>query len=207
MREYLIALIFFTGSLQVRAKYLNAKKQEYIFKPLTISLIILVSYLGTNSTYRNTIILAMLFSLIGDIFLTLDKSKFIYGLISFLIAHLIYIFAFKHQVSFGMPYYMFLPFTLYGILMYKFLEKNLGKLKIAVIVYILTILIMGLTAINRYYIDANNFNLSLLIGALLFIISDSVIAINKFKGKFNSAEFIILSTYYLAQLLIAFSVS
>ncbi|MBC7473442.1 MAG: lysoplasmalogenase [Candidatus Sericytochromatia bacterium] len=206
MREYLIALIFLTSFLQIRAKYINSKKQEYVFKHLTTSLIILVSYLGVNSNYRNLIILAMIFSLIGDILLILDKSKFIYGLLSFLIAHLIYIFAFTHQVNFRLPYYIFLPFILYGILIYKFLENNLGKLKIAVVVYIFSILIMGLTAINRYYIYANNFNLLLVIGALLFIISDSVIAINKFRSKFNSAEFIILSSYYLAQLLIAFSI-
>ena len=64
-------------------------------------------------------------------------------------------------------------------------------------------MIMVFFSLNRWLITGN---LSLFVGSMLFMISDSVLAINKFTKKFISAEFILLTTYYLAQILIIYSV-
>jgi hypothetical protein len=60
---------------------------------------------------------------------------------------------------------------------------------------------------ERFKIIKDTFSLLAAVGTLFFLVSDSALALNKFKKKFKSAELIILSTYYLSIWLIALSVS
>jgi uncharacterized membrane protein YhhN len=73
-------------------------------------------------------------------------------------------------------------------------------LGIAVIAYISVILTMGWTAIRTGSTYAT-------IGALLFISSDSYLAINKFVMPLPFSHEFIMLTYYSAQILIALSIS
>ena len=207
MEKYIIPLIFITASIHIRTRYKNLKLQEYIFKPLTTLLIILIAILSEPSDYKTAIVCGFIFSLFGDIFLMLEENKFIFGLVSFLIAHVIYIYAFINQANFILPIYLIIPFIIYGLIMYWYLYKSLNELKIPVFVYVSIILIMGVTAFNFYYSRQNNLSLLALTGSIFFIISDTTLAIDKFKKKMYPDEFILLSTYYLAQTLIALSIS
>ena len=65
---------------------------------------------------------------------------------------------------------------------------------------------MGWMAIERFHHLPTLGTVLSMIGAVLFMISDAVLALNKFKKPFFSAEMIILSTYFTAQLLLALSV-
>lgn len=207
MEKYLIPIIVVTGSLHIRTRYKNLKLQEYILKPLTTLLIILIAYLGLPSDYKNHIIYGLIFSLFGDIFIMMPEDKFIFGLVSFLIAHVIYIYAFMHGTPFILPFYFIIPFVIYGIAMYMYLFKSLNELKIPVFVYISIILIMGVSALNLWYSRGDNLSLLAFIGSLLFIISDTVLAVDKFKNKMYIAEMALLTTYYSAQTLIALSIN
>ncbi len=206
MEKFLISIIIITGCTHIYAKYKNLKLQEYIFKPLTTSLIIFLAFFSNSGDYKNFIILGLIFSLFGDIFIMLSENKFVFGLISFLIAHIIYIYAFSIKNNFILPMYLSIPFVIYGLVMYLYLYKNLKELKIPVFVYISIILVMGISAFNLWYIKDNNLSLLAFIGSLLFIISDSVLAIDKFKKKMYFAQLILLTTYYTSQILIALSI-
>jgi uncharacterized membrane protein YhhN len=206
MEKFLIPIIIITGCTHIYAKYKNLKLQEYIFKPLTTSLIIFLAFFSNSGDYKNFIILGLIFSLFGDIFIMLSENKFVFGLISFLIAHIIYIYAFSIKNNFILPMYLSIPFVIYGLVMYLYLYKNLKELKIPVFVYISIILVMGISAFNLWYIKDNNLSLLAFIGSLLFIISDSVLAIDKFKKKMYFAQLILLTTYYTSQILIALSI-
>lgn len=206
MEKFLIPIIIITGCTHIYAKYKNLKLQEYIFKPLTTSLIIFLAFFSNSGDYKKFIILGLIFSLFGDIFIMLSENKFVFGLISFLIAHIIYIYAFSIKNNFILPMYLSIPFVIYGLVMYLYLYKNLKELKIPVFVYISIILVMGISAFNLWYIKDNNLSLLAFIGSLLFIISDSVLAIDKFKKKMYFAQLILLTTYYTSQILIALSI-
>jgi uncharacterized membrane protein YhhN len=206
MEKFLIPIIIITGCTHIYAKYKNLKLQEYIFKPLTTSLIIFLAFFSNSGDYKNFIILGLIFSLFGDIFIMLSENKFVFGLISFLIAHIIYIYAFSIKNNFILPMYLSIPFVIYGLVMYLYLYKNLKELKIPVFVYISIILVMGISAFNLWYIKDNNLSFLAFIGSLLFIISDSVLAIDKFKKKMYFAQLILLTTYYTSQILIALSI-
>ena len=89
---------------------------------------------------------------------------------------------------------------------FRFLSPALKRERNPVMFYIAAIAAMGWLATARY-LDVQTFGAQLaMIGALLFMVSDSLIAINRFRHRFAGAQIAILSTYYVAQLLIAHSV-
>ena len=80
-------------------------------------------------------------------------------------------------------------------------------MKIPVLVYVVVILVMGWRAWERWTKIRMKTALFAFFGAMLFIISDSVLAINKFREHFEAARAITLITYFSAQWLIALSIS
>jgi uncharacterized membrane protein YhhN len=151
------------------------------------------------------IIIALLFSWLGDIMLIFQELKPIYfmlGLVSFLLAHITYIVVFnKSSQSFKPKIFTYSTgflLAIYGILLLLLMWPGLGDLKIPVIIYTIIIMTMGITALFR---RANGASL-VLIGAMLFIASDSLLALNKFYQAFAAAGFWVMLTYILAQYLI-----
>jgi uncharacterized membrane protein YhhN len=178
----------------------------YIFKPLTMVFIISIAVLAKkppNNRYKVAVIAGLLFSLMGDIFLMLPMDLFIAGLLSFLIAQLIYTYAFGSGRRFQFNFIIMLPFLIYGVLIYVILFPGLNGMEIPVAVYIVVILTMALTAWNQWSQKRTRWALLALIGAVLFVISDSILAINRFGEPFIAARALTLSTYYSAQWLIS----
>lgn len=205
---WLILGTLLSGGLHIGAEYWGPRRSVYLFKPLTTTLILLLAWQQPNPItlfYQALIIVGLAFSLLGDIFLMLPTDHFLHGLVSFLFAHLCYITAFAGQSGVSARWAL-LPFLLYGVLMLRWLWPTLGKLKGPVVIYMAVILIMGWQAWGQWQQDGQLRALWALCGALLFILSDSVLAVDHFRQRFRAAQLIVLSTYYVAQLLIAMSV-
>lgn len=198
-----------TAVIHVRAEYKGPPIQKYIFKPLTTSLIILIALLadpaGVVASYKFLIIAGLLFSLAGDIFLMLPTDRFIAGLVSFLIAHLFYIAAFISDTGVATAWWL-LPFLVYGAVIYTRLAPHLGRLKVPVIIYMIAILVMAWQAAGRWSATPESGRLVAFGGAVLFVISDSVLAWNRFRKPFRAARALTMGTYYTAQWLIALSI-
>ncbi len=179
----------------------------YILKPLTMVLICLTAILGGNglTVYKMMIIGGLVCSLAGDIFLMLPSDRFLAGLEAFLLAHLCYITAFASDI-YSLSYWPLIPLIVWGIVFYLFISPSLGKLKVPVIIYIMVILVMTWLAWERWIQMVQIETLLVLIGAVLFAISDTILAANRFKGAFKPAQALNLVTYFAAQWLIASSV-
>ena len=89
--------------------------------------------------------------------------------------------------------------------MFLVLRSGLGKMKAPVLVYILVILIMSGLARERYLQLELPQTLFAECGVILFLISDALLAWNRFRMKFKSAQFLIMGTYYVAQWVLAMS--
>jgi uncharacterized membrane protein YhhN len=135
----------------------------------------------------------------------LPQDRFIPGLVSFLAAHVFYIAAFMRESGRALSFYTLIPFVIYGCLMLRALWPHLGKMRLPVLAYMLAILLMGWAAAGRRMLTEQPGSLLAFLGAILFIASDSALALDKFKGHFRSAQLLILSTYFTAQWLIALS--
>lgn len=204
----LTILAFFSAVLTILAAYQKRHLTHYLFKPLTLILIISIALISKNPVspfYRQAIIAGLIFSLAGDIFLMLPEDRFIPGLVSFLCAHVFYIVAFTRESERALSFWPLIPFLIYGVLMLRLLWPHLGKMRVPVVIYMLAILSMGWTAAGRRLLTAQEGSLLAFSGAILFIWSDSLLAVDKFKGRFRSAQLLILSTYFTAQWLIALS--
>jgi uncharacterized membrane protein YhhN len=205
----LSALAVFSGGVALAAEAKRPRRLFYVFKPLTMILIIGVaasSRAPAAAGYKWFILAGLACSLAGDVFLMLPGRWFAAGLVSFLAAHGFYILAFKPGQGRAVSAGILLPFVIFGLLMFRLLAPSLGGLKLPVFVYIAAITAMAWLAADRFISLGGAGPLLAFAGAILFLVSDSVLAYNKFAGKIGPAQTIILGTYFPAQLLIALSV-
>lgn len=198
----IIALI--SAIITIYAKTREKTLLQYIFKPLTMLAIILLAMVNVSSPttfYQKLIITGLILSTVGDVFL-IDSKRFIQGLISFLLAHFCFIIAFFTTPNLpGLIFYL-----IYIGIFLSILWKHLGNLKIPVIVYSLALALMSWFALSRYFELNDQKSLFAFLGSISFVASDSLLAFNKFKSPFPFAQILILSTYFIAQWLIALSV-
>jgi len=172
---------------------------------------------GRYSIFHRLMMIGFFFSWLGDILLQFSNSGldlffeeetfFLFGLTAFLFTQIFYAIAFnipkgKNKI-FTTRIYQLIIILVYGFLLLWLLYNKLGDYKIPVIIYAIVIHIMLISAINRHG-KVNGISYMLVaIGALLFVASDSMIAINRFLEKFDFARIFIMSTYVLAQYLIS----
>ncbi len=202
----LTILAVISAFIHMWAEYQGPPILIYIFKPLTMVFIILIAVLSKtppNSRYRVVIIAGLLFSLVGDILLMLPVDLFIAGLISFLIAQLIYTYAFRSGRPWRFKYLAMLLFVIYGVLVYAILLPGLNGMAVPVAAYVVVILVMAWQAWDQWDQLRSRWARLAFIGALFFVASDSILALNKFGEPFTAARALTLSTYYSAQWLIA----
>jgi uncharacterized membrane protein YhhN len=183
---------------------------HYGIKPMiTIFLIVyLANHTKFNGRFAKRIGVGLFFGLLGDcllMFVTVDASFFILGLAAFLIGHLLYISAFSLDYkgqrlnSRQISKWSLLIVFVYCICFYWLLSDHLGELKFPVLVYAVVISVLALVAINRREgVNLISFNL-ILLGAVLFLVSDSILAYDKFVTSFRYSSLLIMSTYMLAQ--------
>lgn len=219
-------LIFLILLLRAELQEPRNKKQIKIWKPLSTIACIAVAALsftqaGVLPLYSIIIIAGLVLSLAGDWFLIDSDERprnFALGLGAFLIAHVIYIAAFTvAQVQRGVPIDINREagiaalLIILGMVVYFYMRPSLGSMAQPVLLYITVISLMVHRAVAGVSIGAGMLSQGTLAagGALLFYISDFMLAINRFvfdgEGRANSVW--VLSTYYCAQLFIALSAS
>lgn len=204
MTAFLSIAALISAIITIAAKMRENSAVQYVFKPLTMCLIILTAILNVSSPttfYQKMIIVGLIFSTVGDVFL-INPKRFVQGLLSFLIAHIFFAAAFYSTPH--LPSVVF--YFAYFIFFLQILWKHLGKLKIPVIIYALAIVTMAWLALSRYLAVGDDKTLYAFVGSIFFTVSDSLIAYKKFRSPFPFAEVFILASYFIAQWLIALSI-
>lgn len=190
-------------------------------KTLLVPILLISIYTTSLETkHRRSKVLANLaffFCFLGDFFLLsyADKTYFILGLSSFLIAHIFFIIFFYRLKKFSNKYRLFLfgsgvvIFGYVGFLLFLIWPGvTRQNIQIPVAVYAVILGIMLLTAIHTI----NNKSIKRLAqnyfipGALLFVVSDSMLALNKFAISFTYGDIIVMTTYAAAIFMLAMGV-
>jgi uncharacterized membrane protein YhhN len=198
-------LIYFClGAINVISGLANIEWLNHLSKPLlTLSLAYFYFHKQkSNLALTDSVMLvALVLSCLGDCFLMFDSQTtpyFMFGLGSFLLAHVCYIFVFSRQSKFSAT--KIAPFVIYAGFILSFLfGKISSELKMPVLAYMSIITLMGIMAVSRQTIKSYQ---TVLLGAIMFIVSDSLIGINKFAVPIPFASVWIMITYILAQYLI-----
>lgn len=197
-----------SAALHIRAEYRGPRWQVHLFKPLTTTLLLLLAIAapGTQGPrYQVAIALGLACSLIGDVLLMLPRDRFVAGLASFLLAHLAYIVAFTAGVPLLSAPVLLLPFLAAAAVLLRLLWPGLGTMRIPVLLYTIAILLMVWRAWARTQAIPSSSATLAAAGATLFMISDAVLALNRFSRPFRLAQAAIMTTYVVAQTLIALS--
>lgn len=221
----LIAGVF----LLVRAERRTPRdvRQVMLWKPLSTLMVIAVCLLslaqppGTHDrTFTLLIAGGLVLSLLGDVLLIFEANPkaFLAGLVAFLVAHIAYGTAFVYlQFSQGFGINVMAEvvdagaLTLAAVAIYRYLSPGLGTMRVPVIAYMVIISVMVQRAFAVASTGTGSPIQSILIagGALLFYLSDAILAVDKFRygGKLRGGRVLNLSMYYSGQLLIALSAS
>lgn len=176
-------------------------------KPLLIPA--LLCYYWSSAGRSGVVFAALALSFAGDVVL-MEEQYFLVGLLFFLGAHFFYIIAFSrhrlgestdaltgiHRVRLALP--VVLAGTGLVVILYPFT----GDYRLPVVIYALVITSMALSALFRFGRTSRKSFWLVFGGAVLFLVSDSLIAINKFLAPIASAGFFVLLTYAAAQFLI-----
>ena len=186
------------------SEYRGAWLQRYAFKPVPVLLMLIAVAMASSvpALVRWCFAGALLASAIGDVLL-IDRRRFVYGLLAFLLAHIAYIFGIWFLLDAPPRVLYVLPLTIWGGTLFWYLRRNLHALEFPVLIYIAVILVMIWLA-GEHLFQSSSLGAKLLFaGAISFGLSDTLLAIDHFRQPFRAARAAVLSTYYVAQCCLA----
>ena len=208
--KWLLLLSISCGAVYLATQSIQPFPGSIVLKALSIAPLAVLAFrlLGGTKPHgidwlrdRDNVILGMAlsFSCLGDIFLDLPGNFFIQGLVSFLVAHFIYILLFVRNWPRplrpnGLQLALSAAVLISSLLLSNWLSPNLGAMAKPVMVYICAITVMVVSSILAGFSKPYVW-----MGAVLFMISDSMIAAGRFKTPVPLAEYLIWATYYLGQ--------
>lgn len=199
------ALLAIAGALVADLRWLH-----YLCKPLATLLVAAMVWRAPRAApgYRGAVLVGLLLSTLGDVFLMLPQDAFVPGLGSFLLAHLAYLFAFTRLYRFAPLRWPFLAYALAAGGVLGLLWPDLpGALRVAVVIYVAALAAMAAQAAVVALSTARRGSVLAAAGGLSFVASDALLALDRFHAPIASAPLYVLATYWLAQYLIGRSVA
>jgi uncharacterized membrane protein YhhN len=213
MRKAAIVIFFLVSLGEILSGAIHSRELHLICKPLMLISLGFYYWLKSAEHRSMLVLFAIFFSFGGDTLLMFDDSNSIFftlGLVSFLISHIFYILAYRQhrdeQQTDGLQgiqrIRLAFPIILAGTGLVIVLYPVLGALKFPVMAYALVLVLMVLNALFRFGRTNNRSFWMVFAGAIFFMLSDSLLAINKFLEVLPHAGLLVMSTYILAQYLL-----
>lgn len=171
---------------------------RWLFKIIPIALLLQLALTRTGGRTRAILGLGLVLSAIGDVLLALD-DLFVPGLVAFLLAQITYTVLFLTQSRWQtgrLPWAALI--VVYALLCTLFIVPEAGDMTVPITAYMIAISLMAIAAGFR---NDQQF-MCVAIGALVFMVSDTLIAVNQFVAPFAYSGIAVMATYYTAQLLI-----
>ena len=178
-----------------------------IAKPIPVVCMIVWVRQTARDRYARLVLAGLSFSLLGDVLLELHNQLFLPGLLAFLLAQVCYVVAFVDAAR-GLKLLRALPFYAWGAIVYGVLLPNLGDMAVPVAAYVVVICTMmwRASACVGEGGRARPDQLAALAGAVLFALSDMLLALNRFNAPIEGARYVIILLYWLGQWGITLSV-
>lgn len=200
----LSAALAIAGALSAELRWLH-----YVCKPLTTLLIFAIAWRApaAQPVYRHAVLAGLLLSTLGDIWLMLPQDRFVFGLGSFLLAHLAYLYAFTRPAPFQPTRWPYFAYAIIASGVLALLWPRLPPpLQLPVVVYVVALAAMAAQAAVVGLRPVHAGARFALAGGFCFVVSDALLAIDRFHTALPYAAVAVLTTYWLAQFLIARSV-
>jgi len=193
----------------IAVHFLASSLLLWTLAPLATLLILAIAFANWRARkdrYSLWITIGLLFSLVGDVLLLTPDRFFTLGLSAFLLTHIAYLFAFSRDTHFPARLGVWTLYLLFAACCYFLLFSRLpAGLRIPVAVYAAFLVSMAAQAMGRSFLLRTSAARLAAIGALLFVLSDGLLALDRFYVPIRLAPLLILVPYYAAQWLIASS--
>ncbi|MGB0495351.1 MAG: lysoplasmalogenase [Kangiellaceae bacterium] len=195
INKYWQQTFFFFSAIFIFATFFQLGNFSWLLKIIPILILIYISTQLLERSKYKWFFLGLIFSLIGDFVLDyFAAAGFIFGLAAFFIAHVFYIIYFGRWQWNSQNSAIAFTVVVYGSIVMWFLLPNLGALFYPVIAYML---ILTLMAFSAFF--SNKTNYWFVLGGISFVISDSILGLNKFYVPFEASHSLIMLSYYFAQ--------
>jgi uncharacterized membrane protein YhhN len=208
VRWWIVWLVALVGAGHLTAYYAGRRAIAGTLKALPIlALAAVVSTTGSGTRYADLLAGGLIASAVGDVCLVWPE-RFTWGLASFLVAHCLYLAAFASGAAMGgVAGPWLVGIGLVAAALVARLWPHLDGVRVPVLVYVTVIALMAWTAARRAAAPATPApsGTLALVGALLFMCSDAVLALDRFARRFGASHALVMITYYAAQTLIAAS--
>ena len=208
----LTACVVVSALATAAARAAERTKAVYLFKPLTPLLILLLSTVvhePISRFYQTAVAIRLAFSIAGDAFLMLPRTprRMLLGGTCFLVAHLVYMPALATMAGLQISPVLVAPFALYaGVWIAALWRRVPAQLRVPIAVYSVVLASTGWLAAEQL-VQLPDLRTALVFAAMiLFIVSDSVLAFDRFVKHSIGLEPLVLILYFAAQLLTALTV-
>ncbi len=170
-----------------------------LVKPLPVAILAWLVFIERPDVYGRRTVAGLVLSAVGDALLVTD-AHFLAGLAAFLVAHLAYTFAFLSDER-RLRAERALPFVVWLLAARLYLQPNLYGMSGPVTVYMLAIGVMMWRAAARVGRKGapTPAEWSALAGAALFGLSDTILAINRFRVPLPRADDLVILLYWAGQ--------
>ena len=194
--------------------YIENEVIRKITKPLLMLILLVTSIIYGYRTnhYLPLLYVAISLGLAGDVLLIFDNNRVIFGLggVTFFFGHIFYIAQMINLLSFSIKWYFYLILfvVLIGwcIFITPRLKKNLSFLALPCSIYSFILLFGVVIGITSFFTNFSVYNVMLICGFLLFIISDTILVISVFYKNRARYHFYLMMPYIVAQALLAYGI-
>lgn len=195
--------VFFSGWLFVDASYRGPRWQRWVFKPVTLLLLLLLAWQApTLNVYSYLILLGLAATLVADGLLLLPEERFMYAIGAFFLSHLLYTLSFASQMT--ITFFWPLPLTLLiiGAILLAVIWTRLAELRWPVTTYIAMTLLMVWLAGEQYFARSTDMAFSLFCGAVLLLLANILWLFSRYRFKFRAADALVAACYFGGHFLI-----
>lgn len=196
--------VFFSGWLYVDASYRGPNWQRWIFKPITIALLLALAwqtpFLGVTGYL---IVLGLLATLAADVLLLLPTQRMLFAIGAYFVCHLLYTIGFIVAKT-GLTFFWPLPLALLVLvaLLLVLLWRNLGTLQFPVLAFIIMNAVMVWVAGEQYFALSSSNHFAWFAGSLLLFIAHSTWLIHHYRFPFRAHQAIVAAGYFAGHFLI-----
>ena len=191
--------VLFSGWLYIDAAYRGPNWQRWLFRPITLLLLLLWAWQVPEHNINSYLIVgALLATLLSDLLRIFDGKYLLPSIALVFLSYILY------MVSFLLPLQLsfYLPLLGFVILAFIIIWTKLDKLAIPASLTLLAAFAMFWIAGEKFFYLSNDYNLSIMIGSLLLVIAYSIWLINRFRFSFTASKGLVSACYFIGHFFI-----
>ncbi|WP_159567033.1 lysoplasmalogenase [Budvicia diplopodorum] len=195
--------VIFSGWIYIDAAYRGPQWQSWVFKPITMLLLLLWAWQTPEmTTFSYLILVGLLASLSADIIQMLPTERMLHTVGALFISHLLYTLYFANPLKLSFYWPPIAILFAVGVVVVLLMWNQLEDMRWPIATYFAMTLLMVWVAAESYLTQPGDMSFSQLAGSLLLLITNIIWLINRYRTSFKAANGIIAACYFLGHFMI-----